>query len=124
MPNMPPTFKPRGARTKADAARHYDANRRATTETRRLYSTARWQRLRAAQLADEPLCRFCTEAGVVTAATVCDHTEPHRGDVDRFWAGPFQSLCASCHNSTKHSLEMGGRGGGRGGVKSLEGDGD
>jgi 5-methylcytosine-specific restriction enzyme A len=26
-------------------------------------------------------------------ATICDHVEPHRGDVNKFWLGPFMSLC-------------------------------
>jgi 5-methylcytosine-specific restriction enzyme A len=25
-------------------------------------------------------------------ATICDHVEPHRGDVNTFWLGPFMSL--------------------------------
>ncbi|MCJ2010442.1 ATP-binding protein [Methylobacterium sp. J-092] len=41
----------------------------------------------------------------MTPASVCDHIEPHRGDVDRFWAGPFQSVCATCHNRHKQRQE-------------------
>lgn len=70
------------------------------------YGTARWLRLRAAQLRDAPLCRLCMDAGRVTPATVCDHVEPHRGDPVRFWGGPFQSLCASCHSGTKQAEEQ------------------
>jgi hypothetical protein len=38
---------------------------------------------------------------------VCDHVEPHRGDLDKFWSGPFQSLCAECHNVDKQRIENG-----------------
>ena len=38
-------------------------------------------------------------------ATVCDHVEPHRGDVAKFHGGPFQSLCAFHHNRDKQRAE-------------------
>lgn len=72
---------------------------------RRWYSTARWQRIRARQLQREPLCRFCQQKGRITAATVCDHVTPHKGNKAIFWGGPFQSLCAPCHNGTKQQIE-------------------
>lgn len=75
---------------------------------RRWYKTARWQRIRARQLNAEPLCAFCLDVGRVTAATICDHIEPHRGDPELFWRGPFQSLCKSCHDSDKQRVEKGG----------------
>ena len=75
---------------------------------RRLYGTARWKRTRKAQLATEPLCRFCREEGRVTPATVCDHIYPKTKEADEgFFAGPFQSLCAFHHDSTKARLEAG-----------------
>lgn len=75
-------------------------------EHKRWYKTWRWQKLRERQLDAEPLCAMCWPR--VTRATVCDHKEPHRGDEEKFWAGPFQSLCASCHNSDKQRIEKGG----------------
>lgn len=82
------------------------------------YKTAAWQRRRASQLADEPLCRTCAKHGRVTAATVADHVEPHRGDHDRFWYGPLQSLCDEapwrCHSSVKQREERAGSLGTRG----------
>lgn len=89
------------------ANRGYDADRRANRKTRRLYSTARWLTLRANHLAEHPLCKMCERDGVVTPATVCDHVEPHRDDVDAFWRGPFQSLCDPCHSSRKQREEHG-----------------
>lgn len=73
-----------------------------------LYKTTRWQRIRAHQLAGEPLCRMCAGAGRVTAATVCDHVTPHKGDVTAFHAGPFQSLCKTCHDGAKAQQEATG----------------
>jgi len=73
-----------------------------------LYRTKRWRAIRAAQLQSEPLCQGqCKEKGRITAATVCDHIEPHKGNMDKFWRGPFQSLCEHCHNSVKKLLENG-----------------
>lgn len=74
-----------------------------------LYRTARWLRLRKAQLAKEPLCRYCQQMGRVTAATIVDHITPHKGDVAAFYAGPFQSLCKPCHDGAKQQLERTGR---------------
>lgn len=76
----------------------------------RLYTTRRWRKLRARQLAKHPLCRMCEAEGRVTVATICDHVEPHRGDMAKFWAGPFQSLCKPHHDVTKQSIEKGGTG--------------
>ena len=72
-----------------------------------LYQNRAWKALRQAQLQREPLCRMCREKNILTPATVCDHIEPHRGDVRKFWLGPFQSLCADCHNSDKALIESG-----------------
>lgn len=87
------------------ANQRYNAQRRRDSETARLYSTRRWQSLRAEQLTREPLCRMCMAEDRVTAAVVCDHVEPHRGDVTKFWAGPFQSLCKRHHDSEKQREE-------------------
>lgn len=75
-----------------------------------LYRTARWQRIRRQQLQAEPLCRYCTDQGRVTAATVCDHINGHpEGETeDMFWRGPFQSLCKPCHEGAKAELERRG----------------
>lgn len=72
-----------------------------------LYGTARWKRLREAQLSLEPLCRMCLEAEDVEAATICDHVTPHRGDVVLFWSGPFQSLCKAHHDGAKQRMDRG-----------------
>lgn len=110
MPSRPKAWRPARQETAEQAERRYDAERRAATETRRLYSTARWRAVRDDQLKGEPLCRMCLEVGIRTLANTCDHVEPHRGDVDKFWGGPFQSLCGPCHNSAKQAEEAAARG--------------
>lgn len=71
-----------------------------------LYKTKRWQKLRAAHLASEPLCRTCKRTHLVVAAHVVDHIRPHRGDLTVFYEiDNLQSLCAPCHSSTKQRDE-------------------
>lgn len=81
--------------------------KRKPSAARGLYKYARWLKLRASQLELEPNCRFCLQLGVETRATVCDHIVPHRGDLDAFWSGPFQSLCAVHHSKDKQRIERG-----------------
>jgi 5-methylcytosine-specific restriction protein A len=72
------------------------------------YSLKRWRDRRAEQLRSEPLCRFCTQDGAVTAASHADHIIPHRGDAVQFWHGSLQSLCAHHHQSDKQREEKAG----------------
>ena len=78
-------------------------------KTKPWYGTARWKRTRLAQLMAEPLCCMCRDEGRITAATVCDHIAPHKGDEVLFWTGPFQSLCKPCHDRHKQSEERTGK---------------
>ena len=70
------------------------------------YSTSRWQKRRAGQLREFPLCAMCLGKGLPVAATVADHVRPHQGDNNSFWFGELQSLCATCHSSTKKLEEF------------------
>lgn len=74
-------------------------------EWNRWYKLARWVKLRKAQLQAEPICRYCRQQGRRTPATVCDHVERHNGNPDKFWNGPFQSLCKTHHDATKQAEE-------------------
>ncbi len=70
---------------------------------------SRWRKFREAFLAANPLCVICAKVGVTSAATVVDHIEPHRGDMELFWrAGNHQAACAKCHNSIKQKMEKSG----------------
>lgn len=85
-------------RTKRERGRDHDQRRRDEKEWRGWYKLAVWRRIRAAQLQAEPLCRRCLARGEVVSATVVNHIEPHRGDWDKFIAGPFESTCKPCHD--------------------------
>ena len=89
------------------------ARSRKAEEYRHLYSTARWRRTRADQLAREPLCRMCAAQSRTTAATVCDHVDPNSKLTEAgFFAGPFASLCDAepwrCHSRAKQREERRG----------------
>lgn len=72
---------------------------RVNRDVRRLYHTARWQRLRKALFEADPLCALCREEGRVQVWTDLDHTKPHRGDLGLFWdVLNLQGLCARHHH--------------------------
>src|SRR5262245_52875668 len=62
------------------------------------------------QLMQHPLCKYCLQRGIVTAANVVDHVVPHKGDWTDFITGELQSLCEPCHNSAKRQVELRGYG--------------
>jgi hypothetical protein len=70
------------------------------------YHTKRWKHLRWSVLVrDLFTCRKCGQLEADTSRLVCDHVEPHRGDRQRFWSGPFQTLCKACHDKAKQLEE-------------------
>ena len=61
-----------------------------------------WAKLRAAVLADEPLCRDCREQGIVTPATDVDHIDNDGNNNSR---DNLAALCHSCHSKkTAHDI--------------------
>lgn len=96
---------PDSQQLKRERDKRHDAKRAQQNKARPLYKTKRWLDLREYQLSKEPLCAYCARENRITPATVCDHVSPHDGEPERFWAGPFQSLCSFHHNSTKQSEE-------------------
>lgn len=75
---------------------------------RRLYKTARWQRIRQAKLTQDPLCEWCLEREEITEAAEVHHADGgHRGDETKFWSGPFVSTCKSCHASRGQREDLG-----------------
>jgi len=76
---------------------------------KRYYDTTRWRKLRNWHLANHPLCVMCAQQGRDEAATTVDHIIKHEGNYDLFWdAANLQSLCTSCHNSSKQQQELHG----------------
>jgi len=62
------------------------------------YNSVRWRKLRAMQMAEQPLCVSCKEKGIIKEARVADHIKPVRLGGE-FWSrNNLQSLCDSCHN--------------------------
>lgn len=58
-----------------------------------------WSKARKLFLIDNPLCVRCADRGLIVAAQVVDHIEPHRGDRLKFWdRDNWQALCTRCHN--------------------------
>jgi 5-methylcytosine-specific restriction endonuclease McrA len=98
------------SRSETERTRH---SRRDEDEPwRQWYKTARWQRLRLGILAwDMYTCQAsaCGRIEGDTSQLVCDHIEPHGGDWDKFWNGPFQTLCKACHDGQKQRIERAGK---------------
>lgn len=69
----------------------------------RFYKSIRWLEIRVDQLKREPNCKFCGQR-----AEICDHIARHEFDPVKFWSGPFQSLCRTCHSSGKQFMERRG----------------
>ena len=82
--------------------RHAQVAKRRGSSTQQGYG-ARWRRLRAQVLREEPLCRACLGVGRVAPATEVDHIVPRSkgGPDDR---ANLQSLCKS-HHSEKTKRE-------------------
>lgn len=65
---------------------------------KRLYNSKQWLSIRVTQLSSYPWCADCLKKNNYIPATEVDHIERHNGDPIKFFKGPFQSLCTSCHS--------------------------
>jgi len=83
MPVRPPIHWPVGRRDKREQDRDY--GRRRDPVSRALYGSRRWRRERLVFLRAHPLCSECECYGIIRAATVVDHVDPHHGDETVFW---------------------------------------
>lgn len=77
-------------------------------EYNHLYQTSKWRKIRNAFLIANPLCVMCLTDGMYSPATVCDHIDPHKGNIDLFYRGPFQALCKTHHDGAKAKQEYRG----------------
>jgi 5-methylcytosine-specific restriction enzyme A len=73
------------------------------------YGLALWKARRANQLAKEPLCRLCLDAGEVTGATIADHRPPCGSDFNAFVQGNLRSLCSAHHDALSGFVHRGYR---------------
>ncbi len=85
----------------------YDA-RRVGDPFHKIYSTARWKRLRILKLQKDPLCERCKPA--VSEASDVHHKKEIRDGGDPWNMDNLESLCHACHS--RHSAESGIRWGG------------
>jgi len=77
------------------------------TPWRKLYKTARWQRLRW-KIIEQALftCAMCGKLENNTSQLVADHIIPHKGNEFLFWdKNNLQCLCRHCHDGAKKRLE-------------------
>lgn len=96
-------FRPAGMPTRKEQNRRVDRWRGSASE--RGYNH-RWSKARDTHLRNHPLCLGCNAVGLVTAAKIVDHVDPHHGDPVKFWdTGMWQSCCEWHHNSIKQTLE-------------------
>ena len=69
----------------------------------------KWQRLSLHYRKHHPLCEQCARENRVSAAHAVDHIVPHRGRAELlFDTSNLQSLCETCHNAHKQSIERRG----------------
>jgi 5-methylcytosine-specific restriction protein A len=52
---------------------------------------------------------MCLKQGLIEAATVADHIQPHKNNTELFWNGQLQSLCKRHQDSVKQRFEKTGR---------------
>lgn len=70
-----------------------NTKRRYSGEYNNLYHSAMWKALRKNHLIAFPRCAICN-----APATVVDHIQAHKGNLNLFMeANNLQSLCKSCH---------------------------
>lgn len=109
MPQAPPTFRPPWHQPPSEAERKRAFDLRRGSSSARGYDW-RWRKIRAVVLAEEPLCRFCSEQGYVVSAEEVDHIDGNSRNNDR---ANLRPLCRGCH-SARTARDQGfarGRGG-------------
>lgn len=69
---------------------------------------ARWRAYRLTYLRAHPLCVLCEADGRVTASTVVDHIQAHKGDQLLFWhEGNHRAVCKPHHDARTDEGDFG-----------------
>jgi 5-methylcytosine-specific restriction protein A len=103
MPVRPPTFRPKGQRTRQQVVAEFDDRRGNAHE--RGYTYRLRQRM-ASWKRGHPLCLGCQAVGRVRATEVTDHTIPHKGNQVLLQdEGNWQPACRPHHDVVKQRLE-------------------
>lgn len=93
-PNCPHLVSSRYCPEHASAYEHARGN----YTFRRLYRTARWARLRALVLNEEPLCPECMADGLITPCTDVHHHKQKATEQNFFDRANLQALCHEHHS--------------------------
>lgn len=87
---------------KGESDKTYNREIRFNKDNRRyaaFYASSQWKHARIAQLAKQPLCEVCLQAGKVTKATIVHHKTEVREDWERrLDPDNLESICQTCHN--------------------------
>jgi 5-methylcytosine-specific restriction protein A len=108
MPSMPRTFRPPHLPSRAAQAKLVEQafDERRGSASSRGYNH-RWSKAADGHRRRHPLCLGCEAAGLVVAAALVDHVEPHKGDTKKFWnKAMWQSSCRWHHDVVKQRLEL------------------
>lgn len=126
---------PRHAKQHREAVwRAADKRRAMREDARRLYKTARWQKVRLIVFTrDGWRCQW-RGCGVIVMTNVgrgdprlaiCDHKKPHRGEEERFFdVENLQTLCKQCHDRFKQREERRLKAAGGGSISGPRSTGD
>lgn len=107
MPDMPPTLRASGQRSREE--RNREADQRRGSARKRGY-TGKWDKAAKGHLDKNPLCAYCSMGEEVTPATLVDHLYPQRTYPGVFWVKVWWvSCCNDCHNHYKQRIERRGR---------------
>jgi 5-methylcytosine-specific restriction protein A len=69
-------------------------------EANRFYACARWKKVRAWKLDQNPLCERCEAVGLTELAVHVHHVRDRRAHPELAFDGDnLESLCVRCHNS-------------------------
>lgn len=103
MPKRVPTYNPPHF-SRARATRAYETTAPRLAD-KRFYASAAWLRLRAAFLAEHPLCADCERAGRVTAAEHVHHLKERKDhpELALDWDN-LEALCQPCHNGKRRRV--------------------
>ena len=100
----PKRFRLSHQQTRTEQGKMYD-DRRGSAASRGYDN--KWDKAAKGFLRSHPLCRGCEAVGVIEAAVLVDHVEPHRGDMVKFWdSSKWQSSCRWHHDVVKQRLEQ------------------
>jgi 5-methylcytosine-specific restriction enzyme A len=100
-----PLFRPPWAPNPAERLAAWRAEQLRRNPNQKLSARARgydrdWDKLRAAILAEEPLCRECARHGIEHPAQTLDHVIPIRNAPERrLDPTNLQPLCCPCHRA-------------------------